>query len=143
MRSLNHRTQIVHKLDASMVVFDLGLKPNKVVCKSGTGSDAMTHAVVRAVSPKGKVHTYEFNKMRVERASEDFQSNGVGHLVEVHWRDVCGKQRGRPRPAKKNDPEKDPSRMEKTEKPWETENSISHTPPPTRYSSTYLNTGLQ
>jgi len=90
-RSLNHRTQIVHELDASMVVFQLGLKPNMVVCESGTGSGAMSHAMIRAIAPKGKLHTYEFNKMRVGAAKDDFKSNGVGHLVDVHWRDVCGK----------------------------------------------------
>lgn len=46
-RSLNHRTQIVHELDASMVVFYLNLRPNMVVCESGTGSGSMSHAILR------------------------------------------------------------------------------------------------
>lgn len=82
----------MHELDAAVIVFQLGLTPNMVVCESGTGSGAMSHAMVRAVAPGGRLHTYEFNKMRVEAAREDFVSNGVGHLVKVHWRDVCGKE---------------------------------------------------
>lgn len=90
-RSLNHRTQIVHELDASMIVFNLNLRPNMVVCESGTGSGAMSHAIMRAIAPQGKLHTYEFNNMRAKTARAEFDKNGVGHLVQCHWRDVCGK----------------------------------------------------
>lgn len=90
-RSLNHRTQIVHELDASMIIFNLNLRPNMVVCESGTGSGAMSHAIMRAIAPQGKLHTYEFNKMRAQTARAEFEKNGVGNLVQCHWRDVCGK----------------------------------------------------
>lgn len=90
-RSLNHRTQIVHELDSAMIVFHLNLRPNMVVCESGTGSGAMSHCIMRAIAPHGKLHTYEFNQVRAKTARDEFQRNGVGHLVQVHWRDVCGK----------------------------------------------------
>lgn len=90
-RSLNHRTQIVHELDSAMVVFNLNIRPNMVVCESGTGSGAMSHCIMRVIAPHGKLHTYEFNQMRANTAKEEFTKNGVGHLVNVHWRDVCGK----------------------------------------------------
>jgi len=91
-RSLPHRTQIVHELDASMIVHYLNLSPNMFVCESGTGSGAMSHAILRSIAPKGKLHTYEFNKMRVQKAREEFRGHGLGHMVEVHHRDVCGKK---------------------------------------------------
>lgn len=91
-RSLPHRTQIVHELDASMIVHYLNLCPNMTVCESGTGSGAMSHAILRSIAPKGKLHTYEFNKMRVEKARKEFEGHGLKHLVEVHHRDVCGKK---------------------------------------------------
>jgi tRNA (adenine57-N1/adenine58-N1)-methyltransferase len=90
-RSLNHRTQIVHELDASMVVFYLNLRPNMVVCESGTGSGAMSHFILRTIAPSGKLHSYEFNKVRAETAEREFEKNGVGHLVKVYHKDVCGK----------------------------------------------------
>ena len=62
-----------------------------VVCESGTGSGAMSHCIMRAIAPHGKLHTYEFNEMRAKTAKEEFKRNGVDHLAEVHWRDVCGK----------------------------------------------------
>jgi tRNA (adenine57-N1/adenine58-N1)-methyltransferase len=90
-RSLNHRTQIVHELDSAMIVFNLNIRPNMVVCESGTGSGAMSHCIMRAVAPHGKLHTYEFNQMRAQTAKDEFKRNRVDHLVDVHWRDVCGK----------------------------------------------------
>lgn len=90
-RSLNHRTQIVHELDAAYVIFQLHLRPNMVMVESGTGSGAMSHAIMRTIAPMGMLHTFEFNKHRVTEARREFEQNGVGHLVNVHWRDVCGK----------------------------------------------------
>lgn len=91
-KSLPHRTQIVHELDASMIVHYLNLIPNMVVCESGTGSGAMSHVLLRSIAPRGKLHTYEFNKIRADKARIEFQGHGLGHLVEVHHRDVCGKK---------------------------------------------------
>lgn len=90
-RALPHRTQIVHELDASMVVFMLGLKPGHVVCESGTGSGAMSTTIMRSIAPSGHLHTFEFNESRVDAATAEFRQNGVGHLCTVRHRDVCGK----------------------------------------------------
>lgn len=90
-RSLNHRTQIVHELDASMIVFYLNLKPNMVVCETGTGSGAMSHGIMRTIAPFGKLHTFEFNKVRADQARQEFAKNGLSHLVNVYHKDVCGK----------------------------------------------------
>jgi len=90
-RSLNHRTQIIHFLDASMIVYYLNLRPNMVVCESGTGSGALSHSLMRSIAPKGMLHTYEFNELRAETARREFANNGLSHLSNVYHRDVCGK----------------------------------------------------
>lgn len=94
-RSLNHRTQIVFELDASTVICMLNLRPNMIVCESGTGSGAMSHCILRTIAPKGTLHTFEFNEARVKAAREEFKKNQVDHLVHVHHRDVCGKENGK------------------------------------------------
>lgn len=91
-KSLPHRTQIVHELDASMIVHYLNLSPNMVVCESGTGSGAMSHVILRSIAPYGKLHTYEFNKIRAGKAKKEFEGHGLGHLVKCYHRDVCGKK---------------------------------------------------
>lgn len=90
-RSLNHRTQIIHELDASMIVYYLNLRPNMVVCESGTGSGALSHGILRTIAPHGLLHTYEFNQLRADTARTEFAKNGLAHLVSVYHRDVCGK----------------------------------------------------
>jgi tRNA (adenine57-N1/adenine58-N1)-methyltransferase len=90
-RSLNHRTQIVHELDQAQIIFQLHISPNMTVVESGTGSGAMSHAIMRTIAPHGLLHTYEFNAHRSETARQEFTSNGVSHLVQVHHKDVCGK----------------------------------------------------
>ena len=74
-----------------MIVFYLNLRPNMVVCESGTGSGALSHCIMRTIAPHGKLYTYEFNGMRAETARKEFAKNRVGHLVEVIHKDVCGK----------------------------------------------------
>jgi tRNA (adenine57-N1/adenine58-N1)-methyltransferase len=89
-RSLKHRTQIVHELDASMIVFYLNLRPNMIVCESGTGSGALSHCILRTIAPAGHLYTYEFNHLRSEAARQEFAKNRVDHLVTVYHKDVCG-----------------------------------------------------
>jgi tRNA (adenine57-N1/adenine58-N1)-methyltransferase len=88
-QSLNHRTQIVHELDQSQVIFQLNLRPNMVMIESGTGSGAMSHAILRSIAPAGKLHTFEFNQHRAETAKTEFATHGVQHLVQVYHKDVC------------------------------------------------------
>jgi tRNA (adenine57-N1/adenine58-N1)-methyltransferase len=74
-----------------MIVHNLNLTPNMTVCESGTGSGAMSHCILRSIAPHGRLHTYEFNKLRADKAREEFEGHGLSHLVTVHHRDVCGK----------------------------------------------------
>jgi tRNA (adenine57-N1/adenine58-N1)-methyltransferase len=90
-RSLNHRTQIVHELDQSLIVFHLEIRPGSIVLESGTGSGAMSTAFMRALAPTGHLYTYEFNESRVLEARKEFERNKIGHLSTVTHRDVCGK----------------------------------------------------
>jgi tRNA (adenine57-N1/adenine58-N1)-methyltransferase catalytic subunit len=88
-RSLNHRTQVVHELDQSQIIFQLYIKPNDIVVESGTGSGAMSHSLIRTIAPSGHVHTYEFNQHRAETARTEFRQHGLQHLVTVYHKDVC------------------------------------------------------
>lgn len=88
-RALRHRTQIVFTLDASAVMFAASLRSGSRVVESGTGSGALTTSFARTVAPSGHVFTFEFNATRAEIAKEEFERNGLGHVVTVDCRDAC------------------------------------------------------
>jgi len=88
-RSLNHRTQVVHECDQSQIIWQLWIRPDDVVVESGTGSGAMSHALLRSIAPAGHLHTYEFSRHRCDVARREFRQHGLGHLVTVHHKDVC------------------------------------------------------
>eukprot|EP00127_Corallochytrium_limacisporum_P000027 Clim_evm6s2 gene=Clim_evmTU6s2 len=84
-----HRTQIVYTPDWSQIIFELELKPGSVVVESGTGSAALTHALVRSVQPTGRVITHEFHQGRAEKAQQEFRNHKLPEsLVRCVHRDV-------------------------------------------------------
>ncbi|EDV23962.1 tRNA (adenine(58)-N(1))-methyltransferase catalytic subunit TRMT61A [Trichoplax sp. H2] len=87
--SLLHRTQVIYSTDISMIISELEIMPGCLVIESGTGSGSLSHAIIRAVSPNGKLLTYEFHNERADKAENDFKLNGLNHLVTVHCRNVC------------------------------------------------------
>ena len=43
------------------------------VLESGTGSGSLTHALARAISPTGHVHTFDFHQQRADEAAAEFE----------------------------------------------------------------------
>lgn len=95
-RSLTHRTQIIHELDQSQILFELDIVPNCTVIESGTGSAALSHSFARTLAPAGHLHTYEFNPQRHAAAQTECERHGLSHLVTVYHRDVCTQGFDRP-----------------------------------------------
>lgn len=87
---LPHRTQILYVADISFVISFLELRPGSVMLESGTGSGSLTHSLARAVAPSGHVHTFDFHEQRALAAKQEFERNGIGHLVTVTMRDIQG-----------------------------------------------------
>ncbi|KAK2713633.1 tRNA (adenine(58)-N(1))-methyltransferase catalytic subunit TRMT61A-like [Artemia franciscana] len=87
--TLPHRTQVLYTPDISMVLLQLDIRPGCIVVESGTGSGSLSHALIRAIAPDGKLHTYEFHEQRAKIASEEFKEHGFEDLVVVHNQNVC------------------------------------------------------
>ncbi len=88
-KTLPTRTQIVQDSDQALLIFRLGLKPGDVVVESGTGSGAMSTAIIRAIAPNGMLHTFDFHGGRVDEIRAQFERNGLQGLYTVTQRDVC------------------------------------------------------
>lgn len=87
-RCLRHRTQILYPADIALACLVMELAPGAVVLECGTGSGSLTHALARAVSPGGAVHTFEFHAGRAATAAAEFEAHGLGGVVTSHVRDV-------------------------------------------------------
>lgn len=44
---------------------------------------------MRAISPTGHLHTFDFHQQRVEIVSKEFTDHGLGTFVTAKQRDVC------------------------------------------------------
>lgn len=102
---LTRRTQILFSPDISVVVARTALRPGAVVYEAGTGSGNLTHTLVAAVYPNGRVHTFDVNPERPALARDEIVRNlagacrlgagagaGAGVLADVvaaSCRDVC------------------------------------------------------
>ncbi|XP_037025689.1 tRNA (adenine(58)-N(1))-methyltransferase catalytic subunit TRMT61A [Bradysia coprophila] len=88
-QTLPHRTQIIYTPDASLILFQLDIKPGSIVIESGTGSGSLSHHFVRAVKPAGHLHTFDFHEGRTEQARDEFEGHALSDFVTVYHRDVC------------------------------------------------------
>lgn len=86
--SMKTRTQIIFSLDASVIIFNLFIKPGARVVESGTGSGALSTDIARVLSPIGHLFTYEYNEMRANEARNEFERNGLSSIISVFHRDV-------------------------------------------------------
>lgn len=67
-RTLRHRTQVLYAPDVAAVIGGCSLKPGCVVAETGTGSGSLSTSLARAVSPHGKLFTFEFHAPRAAAA---------------------------------------------------------------------------
>jgi len=87
--SLQHRTQIIYHADISMILMLLDVQPGRVICEAGTGSGSMSASLARALSPGGRLHTFEFHADRQQQAKEDFARYGLLDVIDSKHGDVC------------------------------------------------------
>ena len=50
----------------------------------------MSHAILRTIAPTGHLFTFDFHQQRADAARQEFKEHGLGDLVTVQHRDVCG-----------------------------------------------------
>ncbi|KAK4688101.1 tRNA (adenine57-N1/adenine58-N1)-methyltransferase catalytic subunit, partial [Tremellales sp. Uapishka_1] len=86
--SLPHRTQILYMPDIAYITMQLGVRVGGTVLEAGTGSGSMTHSLSRSVGPKGQVLSFEYHRIRFEKAGEEFVDHGLDN-VKLEHRNVC------------------------------------------------------
>ncbi len=66
--------QVIYPKDLGMILLWADIFPGAVVVEAGTGSGALTMALVRAVGPSGKVISYEIREDFARRAQRNIEA---------------------------------------------------------------------
>jgi len=86
---LRRRTQIVYPKEVGYLLLWMDIRPGKRVIEAGTGSGAMTVALVRHVQPTGRVYSYEMREEFQQIARRNLERYGLLDWVELKVRDIA------------------------------------------------------
>jgi len=89
LMNVRRHTNISYPKDAAYVLFSLGIRSGHRVLEAGTGSGALTIALSYAVSPGGRVVTYERRAEFVEKARENVERVGLDGIVDFRVGDLA------------------------------------------------------
>ncbi len=89
IRDLRRTTQIMFPKDIGYVLLKMNVGPGSRVIEAGTGSGGLTLALARAVSPTGRVFSYEMRPDVVTLARKNLARVGLLDWVALEERDIA------------------------------------------------------
>lgn len=89
VETIKRRAQIIGPKDSPIIVFNCSLQAGDLVVEGGAGSGAMTIVLAHAVSPNGRVVSYEVRRDFLKIARGNVERGGLGGLVEFKETDIC------------------------------------------------------
>lgn len=89
VRSLERTTQIIYPKDAGYILLKMRITPGSRVVEAGSGSGALTLILAQAVSPTGRVYSYETRPEMQRLAQKNLERLGLAEFVEFKLRDIA------------------------------------------------------
>jgi len=89
VRDLKRTTQIVYPKDAGYILMKMRIAPGCRVVEAGTGSGGLTLVLAQAVSPTGRVYSYEARPEMLKLARRNLEQLDLTEFVEFKLRDVA------------------------------------------------------
>jgi tRNA (adenine57-N1/adenine58-N1)-methyltransferase len=89
VRNLRRTTQIVYPKDAGYILLKMCITPGCRVIEAGTGSGGLALVFAQAVSPGGRVYSYEVRPEMQELARANLEQLGWAEFVEFKLRDIA------------------------------------------------------
>lgn len=89
VRNLKRTSQIVYPKDAGYILMKICIGPGCRVVEAGTGSGGLTMVLARAVSPTGRVYSYEIRPDMQRLARNNLEQLGLAEFVEFKLRDIA------------------------------------------------------
>jgi len=88
VRDLKRTTQIIYPKDAGYILMKMSIAPGCRVVEAGTGSGGLTLTFAQAVSPTGRVYSYEVRPEMQRLARRNLEQLGLAAFVEFKLRDI-------------------------------------------------------
>jgi tRNA (adenine57-N1/adenine58-N1)-methyltransferase len=89
VRGLKRNTQVVYPKDAGYILMKMRIVPGCRVVEAGTGSGGLTLVFAQAISPAGRVYSYEVRPEMQQLARSNLEQLGLSEFVEFKQRDVA------------------------------------------------------
>jgi tRNA (adenine57-N1/adenine58-N1)-methyltransferase len=89
VRDLKRTTQIIYPKDAGYILMKMRIMPGRRVVEAGTGSGGLALVFAQAVSPTGRVYSYEVRSEMQELARANLEQLGLAEFVEFKLRDIA------------------------------------------------------
>jgi tRNA (adenine57-N1/adenine58-N1)-methyltransferase len=89
VRDLKRNTQVVYPKDAGYILMKMRIVSGCRVVEAGTGSGGLTLVFAQAVSPAGRVYSYEVRPEMQQLAHSNLEQLGLSEFVEFRQRDVA------------------------------------------------------
>ena len=89
IKDLRRTTQIMFPKDIGYLLLKMDIGTGSRVVEAGTGSGGLTLALARAVSPAGRVFSYDVRESVVDLARKNLTRVGLGEWVDFRVRDIA------------------------------------------------------
>jgi tRNA (adenine57-N1/adenine58-N1)-methyltransferase len=89
MMNVRRHTQVIYPKEAGYVLLKMNLYSGQKVIEAGSGSGALTLALVRAVAPEGRVYSYESRPEMQRNALRNLKRVSLSDYVEFKTRDIA------------------------------------------------------
>ena len=89
VRNLKRTTQIVYPKDTGYILMKMNISPGCRVVEAGTGSGGLTIVLAQAVSPTGRVYSYEIRPEMQQLGRKNLERLGLAEFVELKLHDIA------------------------------------------------------
>jgi len=89
VRDLKRTTQIIYPKEAGYILMKMRISPGCRIVEAGTGSGGLTLVFAQAVSPNGRVYSYEVRPEMQELACKNLTQLGLSDFVDFKRRDIA------------------------------------------------------
>ena len=88
LKALKRKAQIILPRDSAHIIMNCSIESGHTVLEAGIGSGSLTIALANAVSPNGKVISYDKRKDFIDHAIKNLKISRLDNFVTTKYKDI-------------------------------------------------------